>query len=341
MKALGTAKSEDIALRVSQFIDDNGHRAMCATDCHGVSRVLRGTADLRTLALEAILADRSLTDLIGERTTDTVVDLEAALENNRVLVPVDHPDPAHLLVSGSGLSHKSWLACEPDHGSDESAWPPHYKILMLGQRGGKPPTGTFGSQPEWFYKGTGDILVPPGGAIPHPDWGHGIGEEAEIAGIYIVGPDRKPFCIGYTLGNEFSDELMFFANVYHTAHSKRRHVSLGPEVLMGPLPQDIEARISLQRAGAVQWQADFRTGEFNMLHSIANIEAHYFKYRHWFVPGDVHVLFYGNSVMSTAQGEVIEDGDIFRLDCALFGLPLVNVIEFADPASPCVATPLW
>ncbi len=328
-------------MRLSQVLDNHGKKFVCATDDDGISRKLADTPGIRALALQAIEAHCSLPTLINDRMTDEIINLAAALEDGRILCPIDHPDPAHLIVGGSGLSHKAWVDLEPDRGEDENAWPDHYKTLMLGLHGGKPAKGEWGAQPEWFLKGNGDVLVPPGGAVEHPFFGDGPGEEAELAGIYIIGPDKTPFCIGYTLGNEFSDEQMFFKNVYHLAQSKKRHVSLGPEVLVGNLPDDIPARITLLRGDDVQWQANFRTGEANMLHSIGNIEAHYFKYSQWYIPGDVHVLYYGNAVMSTAQGEVIKDGDVFRLDCSTFGLPLINTVRFGAPFPIPCTTPLW
>ncbi|MES0884099.1 AraD1 family protein [Roseibium sp. SCP14] len=328
-------------MRLSQLIDDQGQKILCATDDAGVSRKLADVSDLRSLALQAIEENKSIVDLVAEKQSDEVVDLKAALDENRVCVPIDHPDPAHLYVSGSGLSHGSWLELEGELESDESKWPDHLKTLVQGKRGGKPAKGELGAQPEWFYKGTGDILVAPGGAVEHPFFGDGPGEEAEIAGIYIIGPDNEPFCVGYCLGNEFSDEQMYFKNVYHLAQSKKRNVSLGPEVLIGDLPKNIKARISLERGGKQCWQAEFRTGEDNMLHSLDNIEAHYFKYRKWYRPGDIHVLYFGNAVMSTCQDQVVEDGDVFRYECDLFGLPLVNTVSFGKDFPIVTARPLW
>lgn len=328
-------------MRLSQVLAETNEKIVCATDESGVSRRLRDTPDIRSLATDAVTGGTTLPALVAHRQTDEQIDLAAALDVGRVLCPVDHPDPAHLMVSGSGLSHRSWIALEPDHGPDEDKWPDHYKTLMLGMRGGRPAADEWGAQPEWFFKGNGDVLVRPGGTVEHPHFGDGAGEEAELAGIYLIGPDKSPFCLGYTLGNEFSDEQMFFKNVYHLAHSKKRHVSLGPELLVSDLPQDIPARISLRRDGQERWSAEFRTGEANMLHSIANIETHYFKYSQWYIPGDIHVVYFGNAVMSTAQGEVVEDGDVFRLDCNTFGLPLINTVRFAPAFDTPRVQPLW
>lgn len=328
-------------MRLSQLVDEKGQKIVCATDENGVSKKLNNVSDIRSLALEAIDGGKTIPALVAERLSDDVIDLAKALDEKRILVPIDHPDSSHVFVSGSGLSHKSWLDQHDELDEDEDKWPDYLKVMVLGAKGGKPEDGKLGAQPEWFYKGTGDILVAPGGAIEHPFYGDGLGEEAEIAGIYIIGSDNQPYCIGYTLGNEVSDEQMYFKNVYHLAQSKKRNVALGPEMLIGDLPSDIPAKITLERGGKEKWSAEFRTGADNMLHSYANIEAHYFKYRKWYKPGDIHVLYFGNAVMSTEQGEVMEDGDVFRLECDLFGLPLVNSIEFGEEFPILTARSLW
>lgn len=328
-------------MRISQLSSSDGGRYLVATDGESVSRVLSGATSLRDLALAAIEQGTTLPTLVDNSLTDKVVDLSDELDNGRVMVPVDHPDPAHILVAGSGLSHRSWYEAQPDHGEDPDAWPDYYKMLKLGAEGGRPAVGELGAQPEWFYKGDGRILVRPGKAVEHPFYGVGAGEEAEIAGLYVIGPDLKPYRMGFTLGNEFSDEEMYFRNVYHLAQSKRRQVSLGPEVLIGDPPKDIQAHIALRRNGDIVWDAHFGTGEANMLHSYANIEAHTFKYRDSFTVGDVYVVYFGNAVMSTEQGQKIEGGDIFELSAEPFGLPLVNSVRFGQPGQIAPAQPLW
>ncbi len=37
-------------------------------------------------------------------------------------------------------------------------------------------------------------------------------EEAEIVGLYLNGPDGRPYRIGYALGNEYSDHVTEAAN---------------------------------------------------------------------------------------------------------------------------------
>ena len=42
------------------------------------------------------------------------------------------------------------------------------KIFKMDLDGGKPAEGKAGVQPEWFYKGGGDIVIAPDQALPVP-----------------------------------------------------------------------------------------------------------------------------------------------------------------------------
>ena len=57
------------------------------------------------------------------------------------------------------------------------------KIFRMGLEGGKPGAGKIGVQPEWFFKGVGTCVVPPGAPLPMPAFAKAGGEEAEIVGL--------------------------------------------------------------------------------------------------------------------------------------------------------------
>jgi hypothetical protein len=61
-----------------------------------------------------------------------------------------------------------------------------------------------------------------------------------------------------------------------------------------------------------------------MSHSIANLEAHHFKYHLFRRPGDIHVHSFGTATLSFAAGIQTKAGDIFEIEAPEFGLPLVN-----------------
>ena len=61
-----------------------------------------------------------------------------------------------------------------------------------------------------------------------------------------------------------------------------------------------------------------------MAHSIANLEAHHFKYSLFRRPGDFHVHFFGTATLSFSDGVKTQKGDVFEIESETFGLPLRN-----------------
>ena len=328
-----------MVLSLTQLFDQAGRRLVAATDGAGLSRRLDGVASTYALALEAIAAGASLAQVAARHEQAEPVDLPAALAENRVLPPIDHPDPAHCLLTGTGLTHLG--SAEGRDGMHKAAAAGQatdsMRMFLMGVEGGKPAAGTIGVQPEWFFKGDGSSLVAPGAALPSPGFAGDAGEEPEIAGIYVVGPDGTPCRLGFALGNEFSDHVTERGNYLWLAHSKLRAASLGGELLTGALPASVEGRTAIERDGAVLWEKPFSSGEANMSHSIANLEHHHFKYGLFRRPGDVHVHFFGTATLSVADGIETRDGDAFVIEAAPFRLPLRNTLARAAPASTPVA----
>ncbi len=153
------------------------------------------------------------------------------------------------------------------------------------------------------------------------------GEEPEIAGLYVIASDGRPFRLGFALANEFSDHVTERGNYLWLAHSKLRPASFGPELLVGDLPAHVEGTSAVIRDGQTIWEKPFLSGETNMSHSLANLEHHHFKYDLFRQPGDVHVHFFGTATLSFADGIMTRPGDTFRISCDAFGLPLENPLQ--------------
>jgi hypothetical protein len=186
-------------------------------------------------------------------------------------------------------------------------------------------------QPEWFYKGNGHHLVGPGDALAMPGFAQDGGEEPELAGIYLIGPDGTPCRLGLCLANEFSDHVTERHNYLWLAHSKLRQASLGPELLVGEAPLDVRGTSRIVRDGATLWEKPFLSGEANMSHTLANLEHHHFKYGLFRQPGDVHVHFFGTATLSFSDGVRTQPGDTFEIEAAPFTLPLRNPLaQVAD-----------
>ena len=300
---------------------------------HGaVARVVSGAGSVYDLALAAVAAGRGLAQEVALRGLGDVVDLAAAAREGRLLLPVSHPDPAHLHMTGTGLTHLgSASARDAMHAKlgQAETLTDSMKMFRMGLEGGRPTAGAVGAQPEWFYKGNGHAAVAPGAALLAPGFAEDGGEEPEVAGVYIAGPDGQVHRIGWALGNEFSDHVTERVNYLWLAHSKLRVASYGPEILVGDLPADIRGTSRIRRDGAVIWEKPFLSGEANMSHTIANLEHHHFKYDLFRQPGDLHVHFFGTATLSVADGIKTQAGDVFEIESSTFGLPLINPLAFA------------
>jgi hypothetical protein len=233
-------------------------------------------------------------------------------------------------LTGTGLTHLGSAATrDAMHATPTEALTDSMKMFRMGLEGGRPAPGAIGVQPEWFYKGNGHTAVAPGQPLVAPGFAEDGGEEPEVAGIYLIGPDGTPHRIGWALGNEFSDHVTERVNYLFLAHSKLRQASFGPEILLGDLPADIRGTSRIRRDGAVIWEKPFLSGEANMSHTFANLEHHHFKYDLFRQPGDLHVHMFGTATLSFADGIRPQDGDIFEIAAAPFGLPLTNPLAFA------------
>ena len=292
-------------------------------------RRVEGATTVLSLAQEALAAGTALADLVGRKGLGEAVDLAALAAEGALACPLTHPDPAHLHLTGTGLTHTGSAATrDAMHKGTELS--DSMKMFNLGIEGGKPAAGEIGAQPEWFYKGNGASLAAPGDPLLSPDFALDAGEEPEIAGLYVIGEDGTPWRVGFALGNEFSDHVTERGNYLWLAHSKLRQASFGPEILVGDLPADLRGTSRIVRGGETVWEKPFLSGETNMSHSIANLEHHHFKYDLFRRPGDVHVHFFGTATLSFADEVQVADGDVFEIEAADFGLPLRNPLGRAE-----------
>lgn len=305
----------------------------------GQARFVAGFADVRSLATAAIERGIGLAAMADTAGYGDDVDPAHELAAGRLMAPVDHPDDAHLLLTGTGLTHlgsaegrdKMHRAAAAGEKLTDSM-----RMFLEGVQGGKPPHGQVGQQPEWFYKGDGTHLAGPGAPLTMPSFAGDGGEEPELAGVYLIGPDGMPYRLGFCIANEFSDHITERHNYLWLAHSKLRQAALGPELLVDELPVDVRGTSRIRRGETVIWEQPFLSGETNMSHSIANLEHHHFKYPLFRRPGDIHVHFFGTATLSFSEGIRTQPGDVFEIEAAPFTLPLRNPLALAGPADVTV-----
>ena len=317
-------------MRLIQYRTETGNRAVGLLSDGAPPVRLDGVTSLYDLAGLALRDGSALRDAASAR-AGAAVDLEAIAGEGRLLAPIDHPDPAHLHLTGTGLTHLgSAEGRDRMHKAAAEGVTDSMRMFLMGVEGGKPEGDGPGVQPEWFYKGDGSCLVAPGGDLEAPVFALDGGEEPEIAGIYLIDADGQPRRLGFTLANEFSDHVTERGNYLWLAHSKLRPAALGAELLVGDLPEDLCGTSRILRDGQVLWEKPFLCGEANMSHSLANLEHHHFKYALFRRPGDVHVHFFGTATLSFADGVETREGDVFEISAPPFTLPLRN--RLARPA---------
>ena len=322
-------------MNLMQYRDEDGQRAVGVVEGNMLRQITNAASD-HDIALAALTAGRTLAETIATTSLGKEQSRDAILAEGRALPPIDHPDPAHLYVTGTGLTHLGSASTrDAMHKANQQAaadvpLTDSMKMFRMGLEGGKPKPGEVGVQPEWFYKGNGYSVVAPGHAIPSPAFAQDAGEEPEIAGIYVIDQHGQPRRLGFALGNEFSAHVTERVNYLWLAHSKLRACSIGPELRVGDLPGNISGMSRILRGGKVLWEKPFLSGEDNMSHTIANLEYHHFKYEIFRNPGDVHIHMFGTATLSFADGIKTEPGDVFEIEESQFGAPLRNPVAIAD-----------
>ncbi len=288
------------------------------------------------LASECIRDNTSLSERVQQLVTGESLsydDVYGQKSEWHLLPPIDIPGaPERVLVSGTGLTHlgsaKDRQAMHEQSATSAKPMTDSMRMFESGIAGGRPKEGEIGAAPEWFYKGNGTLLQRPFAPLTVPSHAEDGGEEAEIAGVYLVDSQGVPRRIGMCAGNEFSDHQFERRNYLNLAGSKLRQCSIGPELLVGGDFRAVKGEVSVERDGKTLWHRAIETGEENMSHSLANLEHHHFKFEGHRIPDHVHVHFFGAHSLSFGEGLVLENDDWMQVSFEGYGRALRNPIRF-------------
>ncbi|MEM7370176.1 MAG: AraD1 family protein [Bacteroidota bacterium] len=283
------------------------------------------------LAWKAIDNDTGLEQIVAQLPTSSPLSYEQLIQEKRIALPCSHADPAHVMVSGTGLTHLGSASTRDSmHKVEVEKMTDSMRMFQEGIQGGKPPEGSRGVQPEWFFKGDGSCLVPAEQVLTSPSFGLDYGEEPEIVGIYLIGPAGQPYRLGFALGNEASDHITEKQNYLLLAHSKLRRCSIGPELILGDFPAEIRGMSRILRDGDVLWEKEFLSGSSHMSHSLENLEYHHFKYQSFRRSGDVHIHFFGTATLSVSDGIKVKHGDELEISAKGWGRALRNIVQWEE-----------
>ena len=290
-----------------------------------------------------------LEEIVSHAWEGGVLDYAHLLNERKVRAPISEEpriNPrSRLLVSGTGLTHTGSVEQRDEmhkKGTTTNPKSDSRRMFELGLEGGRPPPGSRGAAPEWFYKGDARILRGPGEPLDIPSFAPDGGEEPEVAGVYIIDDQGAPCWIGFVQGNEWSDHVTENINYLYLAPSKLRTCAIGPELVTDLAFNDLRGRCRVFRRDQVIYDSgELRTGERNMCHSLANIEDHHFKYPQHRSPGDIHVHFFGTSKLSFQHRDwKYQDGDVVEVSFEGLGAPLQNPIRRLEPSNEPVTVVL-
>lgn len=320
-------------MRVVQIENGAERRVALVEEPH--LRCLVGVNSVYELAQLALKTNSALTALVQQHATGEALLYEEIYEARsgwRLLWPIDVPDaPQRVLVSGTGLTHlgsakdrqNMHLKTAPDPGQPMTD---SMRMFEWGLAEGRPEEGKIGIAPEWFYKGNGGVIRKPSEALTVP----AFGEEAEIAGVYVIDVNGAPARIGFCAGNEFADHKFERRNYLNLAGSKLRDCSLGPELVIDADFHDVQGQVSIERDGHTIWSKIIESGDANMAHSLGNLEHHHFKFVGHRRAGDAHVHFFGAHSLSFGEGLELRDGDWMQVHFEGYGRPLRNPLRIED-----------
>ena len=110
------------------------------------ARAVKNAASLYALAMEAADGGKSLKAVIEAHGYGEAIDLEKAYAEGRLISPITHPDPAHLHLTGTGLTHLGSAATrDAMHKKTTEAaaetLTDSMKMFRMGLEGGKPKPG--------------------------------------------------------------------------------------------------------------------------------------------------------------------------------------------------------
>lgn len=310
-------------------------------------RLLEGPTSIYELVQQGITERTSVAALVQRSLSSESVPYDAVYSGKsdwKLLPPIDIPgDPYRVLVAGTGLTHygsardRQNMHLSTITAEQEAQMTDSMRMFEWGRQQGRPAQGAIGIAPEWFYKGSASVLRAHNEPLEIPGYAEDGGEEAEIAAIYVNGPDGTPFRIGMCNGNEFSDHVFERRNYLNLAGSKLRTCSIGPELVLDAAFTDVPGSVRILRNGAVLWQKNIRTGEANMCHSLGNLEHHHFKFEGHRLPGQVHVHFMGADTLSFGEQVRLQAGDVTEVQFEGFGRVLRNTIAAQQPLASAVS----
>ena len=270
-------------MRLVQYVDADNRRAVAADTGDGHRRVA-GASTVHALALEAIAARAAWPSWWPSGSARSRSMLAALEQAGRLLPPLDHPrDPAHMLVTGTGLSHLGSAEGRDKMHQDlaeAATLTDSMRMFKLGLEGGKPGPGQDGRAARVVLQGR---RLDPGRARAsrwraRPSRSTAA-RSRRSSGLYLIGAGRHAVAARLrarqrVLRPRHREAELSLPRPFQAAHVRDR-----AGAALGELPARRARRIAHPpgRRGASGRSRSCRA-RTTCRHSIENLEQHHFKY---------------------------------------------------------------
>lgn len=211
------------------------------------------------------------------------------------------PDPRHGMVCGFGLTHQSKVAVPPEH--DE--------------------------RPAFFIKGFADTLKRSGDVLCMSRGALSACEEAEVVALFLVSENGQPDYLGYTFGNDLTDIALAKSKRNYLAYAKLQPSAISHLLYRQPLPELVQGRTSIYRAGNLHWEQEFRTGLSCLCYDVDDLFNTLWQHPALRLPGTLIYLYLGADRNSADAGIQLSHGDTVVCDFES-GPRLSNLIEWEN-----------
>ncbi|UII69057.1 sugar transporter [Pseudomonas sp. HN11] len=225
----------------------------------------------------------------------------ADLAGFELLPCLQPPDPRQGMVCGFGLTHQSKVAEPPQHGE----------------------------RPAFFIKGFADSLKRSGDVLRMNHGALSACEEAEVVALFLVADDSRPNYIGYTFGNDLTDIVLAKSKRNYLAYAKLQPSAISHLLYRQPLPELIQGKTSIYRAGNLHWEQGFSTGLSCLCYDADDLFGTLWQHPSLRLPGTLIYLYLGADRNSADAGIHLSHGDTVVCDFDS-GPRLSNLIEWEN-----------
>jgi len=197
-----------------------------------------------------------------------------------------------------------------------------------------------GGRPELFSKGDPDTVVGHGEALTRPDDTERLVPETELVSVYGLNQSGQVERLGYTGGNDATDNGIEAANPLNLPQAKNWSggcASLGPVLVLASAFDDSDVTVSCEilRDGKRVGYKEGRTGQsnLNMPEGLFHMERSLFS-RIPLAPGQLQAFYWGTPIVfgeaDLADGLLV--GDLVRMEFSGGIGVLENPIEGQQPS---------